>query len=49
MTGSAPADPRGAGRAAGFSETPVVRMLIPDDVELGSADLIRGSGLGAST
>ncbi len=26
----------------GFSETPVVRMLIPDDVELGFHDLIRG-------
>jgi glutamyl-tRNA synthetase len=27
----------------GFSETPVVRMLIPDDVELEFDDLIRGS------
>ena len=26
----------------GFSETPVVRMLVPDDVELGFDDLIRG-------
>jgi glutamyl-tRNA synthetase len=26
----------------GFSETPVVRMLVPDDVELGFVDLIRG-------
>lgn len=26
----------------GFSETPVVRMLIPDEVELGFTDLIRG-------
>lgn len=26
----------------GFSEVPVVRMLIPDDVELGFTDLIRG-------
>ncbi len=26
----------------GFSETPVVRMLIPDDVELSFTDLIRG-------
>lgn len=26
----------------GFSETPVVRMLVPDDVELTFADLIRG-------
>jgi glutamyl-tRNA synthetase len=27
----------------GFSETPVVRMLIPDDVQLSFTDLIRGS------
>ncbi len=27
----------------GFSETPVVRMLIPDDVELSFEDLIRGT------
>ncbi len=26
----------------GFSETPVVRMLVPDDVDLGFDDLIRG-------
>jgi glutamyl-tRNA synthetase len=26
----------------GFSETPVVRMLIPDDVDLGFTDVIRG-------
>ena len=26
----------------GFSETPVVRMLIPEDVELGFTDLVRG-------
>ncbi|GAA4400992.1 glutamate--tRNA ligase [Fodinibacter luteus] len=29
-------------RLPGFSETPVVRMLVPDDVELGFDDLIRG-------
>src|SRR5436305_11908699 len=29
-------------RLAGFSETPVVRMLIPDDVPLSFVDIIRG-------
>ena len=32
----------------GFSETPVVRMLIPDDAPLTFDDLIRGRGLGAA-
>jgi glutamyl-tRNA synthetase len=35
-------DGGGAGCAAGFSPTPVVRMLVPDDAPLTFVDLIRG-------